>query len=319
MVGVVGSRTRRRPARLSRPPPPHWSPGRPGQRAHLRLPRRRDRAAGGPALAARALVFLEVDGPPSTAERPQPAAAERERGRSRPQLRSRGIGGRFANRRLSRLDEYGPSIYEFNRRGILVGTFETPAELVPRPAGPLDYVAGRDSGASGHGRQDNRGFEGLAISPDGTRLFATLQDPLIDEGPRTDTTDLTANDGWDARMVRIVVFDNDWRSPRYRQSVAQYVYQLEPQLALRTRILAAGGSASETDPRQGRDIGLCAIAALNAHQFLVIERDNRGIGVTNPAGRGNGAMPALAVVGSKRVFKIDISGATDISAVPLPE
>ena len=216
-------------------------------------------------------------------------------------------------------DEYGPSIYEFNRRGIFVGAFETPAELVPRPAGVLDYVAGRDSAASGLGRQDNRGFEGVAISPDGMRLFATLQDPLINEGPRPDTTDLTANDGWNARMVRIVVFDNDWRSPRYRQSGAQYVYQLEPQLALRTRILAAGGSATETDPRQGRDIGVCAITALNAHEFLVIERDNRGLGVTNPSGRGNGAMPSLAVVGSKRVFKIDISGATDISSVALPE
>jgi hypothetical protein len=216
-------------------------------------------------------------------------------------------------------DEYGPSIYEFNRRGVVVGAFETPAELVPRPAGVLDYVAGRDAGAAGMGRQDNRGFEGLAISPDGMRLFATLQDPLINEGPRTDTTDLTANDGWDGRMVRIVVFDNDSRSPRYRQSVAQYVYQLEPQLAVRTRILATGGSASEIVPRQGRDIGVCAIAALNAHEFLVLERDNRGIGVTNPAGRGNGAMPSLAGVGSKRVFRIDISGATDISAVPLPE
>ena len=216
-------------------------------------------------------------------------------------------------------DEYGPSIHEFNRRGVVVGAFETPAELVPRPAGVLDYVAGRDAAAAGMGRQDNRGFEGLAVSPDGMRLFATLQDPLINEGPRTDITDLTANDGWDGRMVRIVVFDNDSRSPRYRQSVAQYVYQLEPQAAVRTRILAAGGSASEIFPRQGRDIGVCAIAALNAHEFLVLERDNRGIGVTNPAGRGNGAMPSLAVVGSKRVFRIDISGATDISAVPLPE
>jgi hypothetical protein len=215
-------------------------------------------------------------------------------------------------------DEYGPSIYEFDRRGVVVGAFETPAGLVPRPAGVLDYVAGRDPAASGMGRQDNRGFEGLAISPDGMRLFAMLQDPLINEGPRTDTTDLTANDGWDGRMVRIVVFDNDSRSPRYRQRVAQYVYLLEPQLAVRRRILAAGGSASEIFPRQGRDIGVCAMAALNSHEFLVLERDNRGIGVTNPAGRGNGAMPSLAVVGSKRVFRIDITGATDISAVPLP-
>ena len=216
-------------------------------------------------------------------------------------------------------DEYGPSIYEFNRRGIVVGAFETPAELVPRPAGVLDYVAGRDAAASGLGRQDNRGFEGLAISPDGTRLFAMLQDPLINEGPRNDTLDLTANDGWDGRMVRIVAFDNDSRSPRYRQSVAQYVYLLEPQLAVRTRILAAGGSASEIFPRQGREIGVSAMVALNAHEFLVLEHDNRGIGVTNPSGRGNGTIPALAVVGSKRVFKIDISGATDISAVRLPE
>ena len=215
-------------------------------------------------------------------------------------------------------DEYGPSLYEFSRTGRLIAEFETPDNLIPRPAGILDYVAGRDGGSSGSGRQDNRGYEGLAISPDGKRLFAVLQDPLLDEGPHTDATD---NDGRDGRNVRIVVFDNDWWSPNYRRSIAQYAYQLEPQADIRARILAAGGTASGSDPRQGRNIGLSAIIALNDHEFLVLERDNRGIGVDNPAGRGSGAppIPALGVVGSKRVFRIDIAGATDVAALSLPD
>jgi hypothetical protein len=217
-------------------------------------------------------------------------------------------------------DEYGPSLYEFARDGRLLGVFQVPDILLPKPAGVLDYVAGRNGNTSGSGRQDNRGYEGLAISPDGKRLFAVLQDPLLDEGPRA-ASDLTDNDGRDGRNVRIVVFDNDWWSPTYRQSVAQYVYQLEPQSAIRARILAAGGTATATDPRQGRNIGLSAIVALNDHQFLVLERDNRGIGVDNPAGRGTGTapFPPLGIVGSKRVFKIDITGATDVSAVSLPD
>jgi hypothetical protein len=218
-------------------------------------------------------------------------------------------------------DEYGPSVFEFSRSGRLIGVFDVPHNLIPRPAGALDYVTGRDGGASGSGRQDNRGYEGLAISPDGKRLFAVLQDPLIDEGPRTSTTDMTDNDGRDGRNVRIIVFDNDWWSATYRQSTAQYVYQLEPQLAIRNRIIAAGGTASGSDPRQGRNIGLSAIVALNDHEFLVLERDNRGIGVDNPAGRGSGAapFPPLGIVGSKRVYKIDIDGATDVSALSLPD
>ncbi|MGH8672375.1 MAG: esterase-like activity of phytase family protein [Burkholderiales bacterium] len=50
--------------------------------------------------------------------------------------------------------------------------------------------------------------------------------------------------------------------------------------------------------------------ALNTHEFLVLERDNRGIGVDDPAGN--------SVIGSKRVYKIDITGATDIAALALP-
>lgn len=215
-------------------------------------------------------------------------------------------------------DEYGPSVYEFSRNGRLIGIFEVPAELVPRPTGSVDYVAVRDGGASGAGRQDNRGYEGIAITPDGKLLYAVLQDPLLDEGPHTDATD---NDGRDGRNLRIVVFDNDWRSRTYRQAIAQYVYQLEPQAAIRARILAQGGTATASDPRQGRNIGVSSIIAINQHEFLVLERDNRGIGVDNPMGRGTGTapFPAAGIVGSKRVYKIDVRGATDVSGLSLPD
>jgi hypothetical protein len=44
---------------------------------------------------------------------------------------------------------------------------------------------------------------------------------------------------------------------------------------------------------------------------LVLERDNRGIGVDDPAG--------ASVVGSKRIYKIDIDGATNIATLDLPD
>ena len=198
-------------------------------------------------------------------------------------------------------DEYGPSVYEFSRTGALVRVFKTPDNLVPKAAGAVNYVADRDGGQNA-GRQDNRGFEGLAITPDGKKLYAVLQDPLVNEP--------TPNNGRNGQNLRIVVFDNDRHSPTYGASVAQYAYQLEPQADIAKRIIAAGGVATATDPRQGRNIGLSAIIALNDHRFLVLERDNRGIGVDDPVGAG--------VVGSKRIYTIDVLGATDISNRPLP-
>jgi hypothetical protein len=199
-------------------------------------------------------------------------------------------------------DEYGPSVYMFSRHGRLLKVFDTPPNLVPKLADGVtpDYVS--DRAVTRFGRQDNRGFEGIAITPDGSRLYAVLQDPLVNEpGP---------NNGRDGRNVRVVAFDNNWWSPTYGQSVAQFAYQLEAQADVRARIIAAGGQASATDPRQGRNLGLSAIVAINRHEFLVLERDNRGIGVDDPAGKN--------VVGSKRVFKIDIRGATDVTSIALP-
>ena len=110
-------------------------------------------------------------------------------------------------------DEYGPSVYEFSRTGTLVRVFQTPGNLVPKVSGAVNYVADRDGGQNA-GRQDNRGFEGLAITPDGKKLYAVLQDPLVNEP--------TPNNGRNGRNLRIVVFDNDRHSPTYGASVAQY-------------------------------------------------------------------------------------------------
>lgn len=63
---------------------------------------------------------------------------------------------------------------------------------------------------------------------------------------------------------------------------------------------------------QGRNIGISAIIALSATRFLVLERDNRGFGAENSPPPATSGVP-----GSKRVYLIDISGATDVSGISL--
>jgi hypothetical protein len=55
-------------------------------------------------------------------------------------------------------DEYGPSLYEFNRKGELVRVFVTPANLIPRDAltGEPNFAA--DPTAHPAGKRTNRGF-----------------------------------------------------------------------------------------------------------------------------------------------------------------
>ncbi|NJK47076.1 esterase-like activity of phytase family protein [Candidatus Gracilibacteria bacterium] len=190
-------------------------------------------------------------------------------------------------------DEYGPSVNEFRPDGSFVRSFQTPANLLSRASdGTLDYVGDRDVITSG--RQDNRGFEGLAMSPDGSKLFAMLQDPLVNEG--------TNNDGRRSRNLRIVEFDT-----KSGQSTAQYIYQLESFAEINDRIPGTEDDFSATN--QGRSIGISAIAAINELEFLVLERDNRGLGVEDPT--------ASAPVGSKRVYKINLAQATNVSNLSL--
>jgi len=189
-------------------------------------------------------------------------------------------------------DEYGPSVYEFEPTGKFVRAFTPPTNVLPTLNGAPYYAADVSSTT---GRQDNRGYEGLAISPDGTKLFAVFQDPLQEEGSGG------SNPGRNSRNVRIVRYDI-----ATGLSDAQYIYQLESISDINDRIPGTENDFSAS--AQGRNIGISSLVAINNTELLVLERDNRGIGV-DPSTN----LP----IGSKRVYKIDLTGATDVSNISL--
>jgi hypothetical protein len=171
-------------------------------------------------------------------------------------------------------DEYGPSLYEFNRSGQLVKAYTVPANLVPKAGAATDYNALPTAGLSS-GREPNRGAEGLAISPDGKYAYSMLQNGTIQDGWSA------AGGGTRGEYTRIVKYDTATGA-----AVAQYAYKLE-------------------SSAQGR--GISAIVALGNDKFMVLERNNRGVGVG-----------ATVAAPDKNVYEIDLSTATDVSAISLP-
>jgi len=164
-------------------------------------------------------------------------------------------------------DEYRPSLLEINRAGQVVRRFDAPVNLLPRNAATGATNFAGDAGNDA-GKRTNRGFEGLAISPSGRFAFAMLQSAMLDEG------------GASGVYTRIVRFETTTG-----RAVAQFAYRLE-------------GSA------QGR--GISALVALNDDEFLVLERNNRGLGVDGTLAGPN-----------KKVFRISLDGATDVTTVDL--
>jgi hypothetical protein len=113
------------------------------------------------------------------------------------------------------------------------------------------------------GRVANKGMEGLAITPDGKYLVGFMQSPLIQDG----------GDGGAAnRIVKIEIATG---------KVSQFAYN--------NKIGSKNFSSSD-------------IVALNDHEFLVLERDGKGL--------GDGSKAAV-----KQVWKVDLAGAQDVSGL----
>ncbi len=137
-------------------------------------------------------------------------------------------------------DEYGPNVFEFDLFGRLLRRLNVPSKFkIENPsADPNAELLLNTSG-----RQANRGMEGLAISPNDRFLFGIMQNALLqDNGLNPGTTDRL---GLNNRILKI-----DLLTGRKHE----YVYVLDA---------------------INRGQGVSEILAINDHEFLVVERDNR--------------------------------------------
>lgn len=159
-------------------------------------------------------------------------------------------------------DEYGPFIDLFDiRSGKRLKTLKVPNKFqIDSPS-----ADGREEMRHNlFGRQSNRGFEGLAITPDGKRLLAIIQDPLLQDAEQRADGKAT---GLNNRMLELDLETG---------GVREFVYPLED----------AANGVSE-------------ILAINADEYLVLERDTRS---------GEAAR-------FKKVFRVSLAGASDVHTV----
>src|SRR5439155_2648715 len=109
-------------------------------------------------------------------------------------------------------ESYGPSILHVDPEGAI--------QLRLVPGGVDANLPGLDSRATLPAelakRQLNRGFKGIAISPNGQRLFAIMESPLANPDDRT---------GRGSRSVRLITLDLAGGEPRLD---GMYVYLTEP-------------------------------------------------------------------------------------------
>jgi hypothetical protein len=161
-------------------------------------------------------------------------------------------------------DEYGPYVYQFERKsGRRERVFTLPSEFA---VAHQNAVGDTEISDNASGRVANKGMEGLAITPDGKTLLGAMQSPLAQDG------------GVDARYLRLVSIAID------TGAIEQFAYPL-------TNI------GTESKPKYPT---VSEITAINDHEFLVDERDGKGLGDDSAAV-------------FKQIFRIDLSQAQDVS------
>lgn len=141
------------------------------------------------------------------------------------------------------VDEYAPSLVHVGDDGRVI------ARYVPKGLGltGTGYPVRETLPALLAGRQQNRGFEGLALAPGGHTLYVALQSPAAN--PDTDTAEASRN-------TRVLAVDARTGKPR-----GEYAYRFED---VTTFDPEAGGDQNE--------MKLSGLYATGPHTLLVDER-----------------------------------------------
>ncbi|HXV90399.1 MAG TPA: esterase-like activity of phytase family protein [Gemmatimonadales bacterium] len=171
-------------------------------------------------------------------------------------------------------EEFGPFLLHVAPDGrVLEPPIAVPG--VRSPQNPFLAIADRER-AEAPTVAASRGFEGLAISPDGSRLYGLLEGAVA---------------GDDARDLRIYVFDVARRAfvgfLRVRLELPSQQVDLTPLTDASGARLYPGAVAPPAGP-----VAIGELKAVNERQLLMIERDNLGDGLPAPR--------------FKRVFLLDL-------------
>jgi hypothetical protein len=146
------------------------------------------------------------------------------------------------------VEEYRPSLLHVSAEGRVLARFVPRGTRLDGADAEVHAVLPEAYAA----RRDNRGFESIAVSPDGSRLWTMLQSPL-DNGSEKRIKK--------AGNVRLLAFDPVAGTP-----LAEHVYRVgdptEPEYL-------TNGAAPD-------DAKICALAAIDADTLLVIESDDGG-------------------------------------------
>jgi hypothetical protein len=184
-------------------------------------------------------------------------------------------------------DEYGPSIYRFSAQGELIGALPVAASVRPVRNGVTDYSSnnpgvGQPAPSPAnptYGRQNNQGFEGLSVSPDGRTLFVALQSAARQDG---------GTGGSSATRDNTRLFTYDLGNLDDIALTGEYVVQLPKfQQQGSTRVAAQS-----------------EVLALSSTQLLILPRDSNGFAV--------GMEESLL----RRVDVVDIATATNVLGQP---
>ena len=127
-----------------------------------------------------------------------------------------------------------PWIYNMTREGGFIDSFKIPSNM---------HVSANEKGP-----RRNSAFEGLSFADEGRTLYASLEEPIYEDGPQ-------AASGDSAAWTRIVKFDTRTRMP-----VTQYAYRLDP---VKSVPVPAGAFKIN---------GISDVLGIDKHRLLVIER-----------------------------------------------
>jgi hypothetical protein len=180
-------------------------------------------------------------------------------------------------------DEYGPYVYRFTPEGRMVSAIRPPAAFLPMRKGKVDFSSNNPGpGAKAPepknpetGRQNNQGFEGMALAPDGRTLTVVLQSATRQDG---------GDDPATRRHSRALVYDvADPAAPRL---VHEYVVPLPVFTDAKGKTVVAAQSE---------------LTAIGSGRFLLLCRDSNN-------GRGMKGTTSLY----RKIEILDFAGATDV-------